>query len=410
MNRNRSTRRSFLGTGVAASAGLAIGSGMPGNWMQALANSVGGSDRILVVIQMSGGNDGLNTIVPYRNEDYLKARPKLAIGKDVVRKVGSDVGFHPAMKGLEKLVDAGRFSIIHGVGYAKPNRSHFESMDIWHTCASKEERVGDGWIGRYIAAQKDHQGDSMGMHLGGEQQPIALAGRGVQVPSIASIDQFRLKITEEESMEKETRNILKSEGGAGDGLLDFVQSSSTAALEASQRLDQAMKSQEDSSEFPSSPLGEKLRVISRLILAGLTTKIYYVTLDGFDTHSQQALAHEGLLRQWSEALQAFVSRLESKGEADRVLVMTFSEFGRRVAENASEGTDHGAAAPIFFTGPKSLPLELGAYPSLKDLDDGDLKFHTDFRRVYATVIEKWFKVSDSKTILGGEFKPLDLLS
>ena len=412
------SRRSFLGASIGGTAGLAIGGALPGSWMQSLAASELKEDRILIVIQLSGGNDGLNTVVPYRHDDYRKARPKLGIPTADVLKIDDDFGFHPTMGGIHKLLEDGRFSIVQGVGYASPNRSHFESMDIWHTCHRKEERTGEGWLGRWIVSTQDKSdSDARGLHLGAEQQPIALAGRGIQVPSVATIDQFRLNVDGGEllgnrSMAEEDSEKAKMESKAGlapdsDPLLGFLEASTQAALEASARLEKAMKTADDGGDFPQTQLGEKLRVISRLILAGISTKVYYVTLDGFDTHSQQPLAHAGLLRQWSDALSSFVKRMEQAGQSERVLVMTFSEFGRRVAENASEGTDHGAAAPLYFSGPKLDQPFVGALPSLTDLEDGDLKFHTDFRQVYATVIENWLGGS-SESILGGKYEKLSL--
>ena len=412
MKRSLASRRQFLSGSLAASAGLAIGSPVPGPWMQALASDAVGGERILVVIQFSGGNDGLNTVIPYSNEEYRKARPKLAIPKSDVLKIDDELGLHPSLAGASKLLERGRFSIVQGVGYATPNRSHFESMDIWHSCRRKEERGTDGWLGRWIGSRaSDKQTDSLGLHLGGDQQPLALAARGVQVPSIASVDQFRLKIADEGMSgnamlsNKSTDTETKSDS---DDLLGFLQASTEAAVAASERLEKALKTPDTQSEFPQTDLGEKLRVISRLILAGLSTRVYYVTLDGFDTHSQQAVAHAGLLRHWSDALDAFVRRMERAGQADRVLVMTFSEFGRRVQENASEGTDHGAAAPVFFAGCSLSKPVIGELPSLTDLDDGDLKFHTDFRSVYATVVEQWFK-DKSKQILGESYPTINLL-
>jgi uncharacterized protein (DUF1501 family) len=412
MKRSSASRRQFLGGSLAASAGLAIGSPVPGPWMQALASDAVGGERILVVIQFSGGNDGLNTVIPYSNEEYHKARPKLAIPKSNVLKIDDELGLHPSLAGASKLLERGRFSIVQGVGYATPNRSHFESMDIWHSCRRKEERGTDGWLGRWIGSRaSDKQTDSLGLHLGGGQQPLALAARGVQVPSIASVDQFRLKIADEGMVGNAMLSNKSSDTDAkndGNDLLGFLQASTDTAVAASERLEKALKKPDTDSEFPQTDLGEKLRVISRLILAGLSTRVYYVTLDGFDTHAQQAVAHAGLLRHWSDALDAFVRRMERAGQADRVLVMTFSEFGRRVQENASEGTDHGAAAPVFFAG-CSLPKPvIGKLPSLTDLDDGDLKFHTDFRSVYATIVEQWF-ADKSKQVLGESYPKITLL-
>ncbi|MFO0942874.1 MAG: DUF1501 domain-containing protein [Pirellulales bacterium] len=427
MTQSKFARRDFLTSASAVGCGLAIGTGMPGPWMQALANSAPSGDRVLVVIQLSGGNDGLNTVVPYRDEAYRKARPKLGVPATDVLKINSEIGFHPALEGVSRLMEGGRFSIVQGVGYPKPNRSHFESMDIWHTCQTKKDRAPEGWLGRWIAnAQREAKQDSLGLHLGSEQQPLALVGRGVQVPSVASINQFRwnvqpadlteiqtpeqlgslrdAKSSKELEMEKQTKEGIQS-----NDLLGFVQSSTASALEASQRLDAALKNPDGGKDFPSSPLGEKLKIISRLISAGLSTRVYYVTLDGFDTHSQQSLAHAGLLRQWSEALTAFVKRLETTGHADRVAVMTFSEFGRRVAENASEGTDHGAAAPIFFAGPRMPSQIIGEVPNLVDLNDGDIKFKIDFRQVYSSIIEQWFE-GNSSLIFGTSYPGLKLFS
>lgn len=411
--RHSTNRRHFLGRSLGLSSGLAIGAGLPGPWLQALAHEPANNDRILIVIQLSGGNDGLNTVVPYNHDDYRQARPKLGIATDDVLRIDSETGLHPSMNGLSRLLEAGRFSIVQGVGYEAPNRSHFESMDIWHTCHRKEQRTGEGWLGRWAASADSHtQGDSLGLHLGHEQQPLALAARGVQLPSIGSMEQFRLKVIDDGSLVPTTMQIAAGDQPTPaedtEGLLGFLQSSTESALSASDRINTALNQFDAGSDFPETQLGEKLQVISRLILAGLSTKVYYVTLDGFDTHALQPQAHAGLLRQWSDAVEAFVNRLEKAGQAERVLVMTFSEFGRRVQENASLGTDHGAAAPVFFAGP-SLPQPLlGQLPSLTDLDDGDLKFNIDFRQVYATLLEKWFS-APSPEILGGQFETVPVL-
>lgn len=368
------------------------------------------SDRVMVVIQLTGGNDGLNTVVPYRNEDYKKARPKLAIARSDALSIDDDTGFHPSLKGVSELLQSGQFSVLQGVGYASPNRSHFESMDIWHTCHRKEDRKREGWIGNLLTSATDSSSsDAPGLHLGTEDQPLALASRDLQIPSVASIEQFRMQIADDKRLKESVHELIDaSNDQAGSDLLNFIQAGTSSALAASERLDAALKSSQDSADFPKSALGEKLRIVSRLISAGLSTRVYYVTLDGFDTHAQQPDAHASLLKQWSEALSSFLKQMEAKGQADRVLVMTFSEFGRRVAENASEGTDHGAAAPMFLAGKSVKPGIVGKLPSLTELDDGDLRFHTDFRSVYATLIEDWFGVPSAK-ILGEQFKKLDLL-
>lgn len=380
--------------------------------MQSLASELGSShessqeERILVVVQWSGGNDGLNTLVPYRNELYAKARPKLKIEPSSVIKLNDELGLHPSLQSLDRMLESGRLGIVQGVGYASPNRSHFESMDIWHSCSLKHERTGSGWLGRYLGnATQDSSSDSVGLHVGGEPLPLALVERGVQIPSIASMEQMRLK--GEKWLPKESQ----TDAADDTGLLGFVSTSAQAAMAASERLESALSSPDTSGDFPESPLGEKLKIISRLIHAGLRTRIYYVSLDGFDTHANQFDVHAGLLRQWSDALAAFCRSMERGGHQDRVLVMTFSEFGRRVAENASLGTDHGAAAPMFFAGPKFPTPIIGEMPSLSDLDDGDLKFHTDFRDVYAVVIDQWMR-GPSVKVLGPGYqrsnKPIPL--
>jgi uncharacterized protein (DUF1501 family) len=415
MQTARQKRREFLNRSIGSTAALALGCTLPETWVRAFsAGDLSASDRVLVVVQLSGGNDGLNTVVPFRNADYRKARPKLAIKASDVLKIDADLGFHPSLPGIHGLLQDGRFTMVQGVGYPSPNRSHFESMDIWHSCHRKDQRQGDGWLGRWMAAwPADAHRDAPGLHLGNEPQPIALSGRGVHVPSVASIDQFRLKVDGTSLLAERTgSNALgvadKEEPHKEEPLLDFLEASTQAALEASQRLEKAMSSADQAGDFPASALGQKLRVVARLILAGIRTRVYYVALDGFDTHSQQPLAHASLLRQWSEATTALVQCMKRAGQADRVLVMAFSEFGRRVAENASEGTDHGAAAPVFFAGPSFPRPMIGAYPNLTDLEDGDLRFHTDFRQVYATVIETWLG-GNSQPILGGRYSTLDLL-
>lgn len=392
-------RRTFAFGTTALATGLAIDAAIPGRWMQSLARELCSSeepasnDRILVVVQWSGGNDGLNTLVPYRNDLYAKARPKLKIDASSVVKLDDELGLHPSLKSIDGLLEAGRIGIVQGVGYASPNRSHFESMDIWHSCSSKQERTGSGWLGRYLGSTANASAkDAPGLHIGGEPLPLALVERSVQVPSIASLDQMRVKGS------KWNRVQPPADAANDPGLLGFVSTSAQAAMAASERLESALSSPDTSGDFPDTPLGEKLKIISRLILAGLGTRIYYVTLDGFDTHANQLEAHAALLRQWSDAVSSFCQSMERGGQRDRVLVMTFSEFGRRVAENASLGTDHGAAAPMFFAGPVFASQILGDMPSLSDLDDGDLKFHTDFRDVYSVVVDQWLGGHSSKVV------------
>lgn len=404
-------RRNFGKLGITTCAGLAIGTGQPGGWLQALAGELAlqddrssMTDRILVVIQLSGGNDGLNTVVPYRDELYAKARPKLGIPTSQVIKLNDDLGLHPALRAIETQLSEDRFSIIQGVGYPSPNRSHFESMDIWHSCHPKKDRSQSGWLGRWLTEQSSGAtSDSPAIHLGSEPLPLACQERGVQVPSLASLEQMRLKAKLEAGQDKEMQQESGSKTQESGSLLDFVSTSTVSALQVSQRLDTILAQPDASGDFPKTGLGEKLRAVSRLILSGLKTRVYYVTLDGFDTHANQPDVHASLLKQWADALTAFLSRLEQTGQRERVLVMTFSEFGRRVSENASLGTDHGAAAPMFLAGPKLPKAIHGIQPDLSDLEDGDLRYKIDFRSVYASVLERWMW-TDSRRALDGDYR------
>ena len=403
-------RRSFGQLGISTCAALAIGTAQPGGWLQALAGELASqdqsssvTDRILVVIQLSGGNDGLNTIVPYRDELYAKARPKLGIPSNDVIKLTEELGLHPSLRAIENQFSEDRFSIIQGVGYPSPNRSHFESMDIWHSCHPKKDRSQSGWLGRWITEQTAHPtSDSTAIHIGSDTLPLACQERGVQVPSLASLEQMRLKAKLDSMQDKQSRPGAEPNSKDSGSLLDFLSTSTVSALEVSERLDKILAQPDASGDFPKTALGEKLRAVSRLILSGLKTRIYYVTLDGFDTHANQPDVHASLLKQWSEALAAFLSRLKQTGQQDRVLVMTFSEFGRRVSENASLGTDHGAAAPMFLAGPKLPKIIHGPMPDLSDLEDGDLRFKIDFRSVYASVLEHWM-MTDSRKALDGDY-------
>jgi uncharacterized protein (DUF1501 family) len=402
------SRRRFNLSSLQGATAVSIGAGVPGHWMQTLAASLSEQrakdDRILVVIQLTGGNDGLNTIIPFADERYQKARPKLAISASDVLSIDSQTGLHPSMRGIANLLEERKFCIVNGVGYSNPNRSHFESMDIWHSCQRKGSRSNDGWLGRLSASNTDpERTDSFGLHLGTEQMPLALAGRGVQTPSLATIEQLRWKGISKSKLDGEGAATMSKPRKGNDtesSLLDFVSASTSTAMQASKQLDKAMATPDKAGDFPDSQLGEKLKVISRLILAGLRTQVYYVTLDGFDTHANQLAAHASLIRQWSDALTAFHKRMADAGCSNRVLAFTFSEFGRRVAENASQGTDHGAAAPTFLSGPNLGVSMLGDRPNLSDLDDGDIKFHTDFRSVYATLLEDWLGMPSKNILLG----------
>jgi len=401
-------RREFLKASAAGAAVLTLGGTAPHPlWAAARQNR---SDRILVVIELQGGNDGLNTVVPFADDLYRKLRPKLAIQKDSVLNIADGLGFHGSLRGFADLLETGQLAIVQGVGYDGPNRSHFESMDIWHTCQRKEETRIDGWLGRFLEHKSDAAGsDPSALHLGGDKQPFALMSRTVRTPSIRSLEQFRLQGAEDMEFRKAVQDLSALRRDAGNDLLDFVQSSTSSAIAASERLSNTQDTGTSSVVWPQSGLASQLQTVARLIRTGLQTSVYYVTLSGFDTHSQQPDLHSVLLRQLGDSVKALLAEVKEMGQSDRVAVMCFSEFGRRVQENASDGTDHGTAGPMFLAGAGIRSGLTGSHPKLTDLADGDLRHHTDFRQVYAAVIEKWFGTS-SEGILKKAYKPVDVFA
>ena len=404
-----STRRRFLSTAAASSAVITFGTAAPAFLGRAVSESKKSNGRILVVVEMAGGNDGLNTVVPYSDDDYRKARPKLAISKSDVLTINDGLGLHPVMGGFADLLEAGRLAVIQGVGYPNPNRSHFESMDIWHTCQRKDDTRIDGWLGRYLQESGGATwSDPAGLHLGEDKQPFALMSRDVRVPSIRSLDQFRLQGNDSQSFRQAVRELSDARRDSGNDLLGFVQSSTSSAITASERIEATGMKYKPAREYPDSRLANKLQTVAKLISSDLKTPVYYVRIDGFDTHAQQAGAHQSLLRQVSEGVSTFLNDMIAHGLGDRILCLCFSEFGRRVKENASEGTDHGTAGPIFLAGTNVKAGLVGKHPSLRKLKDGDLQHHTDFRQVYAAVLENWLGC-ESKGVLRGSFSPVDAI-
>lgn len=401
-------RRDFLKAAVGTSV-VSLGAPAPDFLCRAAWGQDGSNDdRILVVIQLSGGNDGLNTLVPHGNDIYRKLRPTLAIAKDDVLAVNDDLGFHPSMAGVAKILESGKLSVVQNVGYANPNRSHFESMDIWHTCHRNNRTRSSGWLGRFLDQRAEQRQGSGAVHLGQEEKPLALAAEKVQATSIASIERFQLQLTGKGDLKRgEVDRLLGSDRTNSSNLLDFVQANTRSAVATSDRITKALAAASTGVTYPDTKLGKKLDLAAKMIRSGFPTQVYYVTLGGFDTHAQQADAHRSLLREWSGALQAFMDDMELSGQGKHVLTMTFSEFGRRVQENASKGTDHGAAAPMFLAGPvQSGPF--GELPNLDDLNDGDIRHRIDFRQVYATVLEDWLGWN-ATDVIGGEYEKLPIL-
>ncbi len=354
--------------------------------------------RALVVIQLDGGNDGLNTVIPHHDEGYARARPTLRIGADRLVKVADGVGLHPSMGEAGQLLESGRLAIVPGVGYPNPNRSHFASMAIWQTARfDPEDHGGPGWIGRGFDASGVGPAS---VFVGSGSPPVALRGRRASASALERIDDLTL--------DPALGTRRTPAGTAGDDLAAFVRRSTLDAYASADRLAELARKDDASARYPSTALAGRLKLVARLLKGDFASRVFYTTQGGYDTHAAQAPTHSGLLSELSGALKAFLDDLAASGLADRVLVLCFSEFGRRVAENGSGGTDHGAAGPVLLAGPAVVPGLAGPYPRLSDLDDGDLKPTVDFRRVYATVLEGWLGLP-SASALGGIFETLPLI-
>ena len=430
------TRRLFLQQGLGSLAFASAALSVPGFLQRsALAlpmaqqglSSIPGVNqgRVLVVIQLGGGNDGLNTLAPVGVDAYHNARPNISIRAEQALELarGNVLGLHPALEGVKSLWDDGLCSIVQGVGYPNPNRSHFKSMDIWHTADTTGK--GTGWISRYVDSQccgfgKGESGRAEDETIGqptiaiGRTAPLAMEGGQIKPVAFETEDLFRWTGREiHESLGKPYDAIVTRDPGAdapSSPSASFLMRTAMDAQVSSQRIRDAVSAR-PLVNYPRTGLARQLSMIASMIRADMDTRVYYATLGGFDTHAGQGGAqgqHANLLRQFGDAVRAFYNDLQEQGNQERVLTMCFSEFGRRVGQNASGGTDHGTAAPMFMFGPMVKPGLAGTHPSLTDLDNGDLKYTTDFRNVYANVLGDWLK-ADSNTVLEGRFRGLDLL-
>ncbi len=372
--------------------------------------------RVLVVVQLGGGNDGLNTVVPYGADAYYRARPTLAIPRPganggALALDGSDgLGLHPNLAPLKDLFDEGRLTIVQGVGYPNPNRSHFASMDIWHS-ASPDGPGRGGWIGRYFDNTCSGRPEPEAGVAIGREAPLAMIGDSTKPITFESEELFRWSgedlhpLLAAKYQEVARRGELA--GVDEDSQLAFLTRTSLDAQVSSDRI-RAAVAKEPLVRYPQGNLARQLQVVAAMIRDGLRTRVYYVTLGGFDTHAGQDRNHGNLLRQVAESLRAFQSDLARQGNDGRVVTMVFSEFGRRVKQNASGGTDHGAAAPMFLLGTGLRQGVLGDHPSLEDLDDGDLKYRVDFRSIYAGLLEDWLQ-APAAAVVGGSFRKAQLL-
>jgi uncharacterized protein (DUF1501 family) len=397
--------------------------------------TVTGKDgAILVVLQMAGGNDGLNTVIPYADDAYHVARPRLRLGADQLLKIDNHIALNPKLAGLKSLYDEGHVAIVQGVGYPNPNRSHFRSTEIWQTASDADRTLSDGWLGRYFDNCCTGADPTVGVAIG-EETPQAFAAKNPTGVTFSRPEQFRFRSSEPGNGRMSTEEMFfreLNEAGAGEdsdaavsnaggsigaipgktkndlSTLDFLQRTALDAQLSSDKILAIARKYKSSVPYPQGQLAASLNIIARMIAGGLPTRVYYASQGGFDTHAGQINTHERLMGEFNDAVAAFVADLKQQGNFERVLLMTFSEFGRRVQENANNGTDHGAAAPMFVLGGAVKPGLFGKHPSLTDLDHGDLRFNTDFRSVYGTVLDQWLK-APSEIVLGRKFRGLPVL-
>jgi len=405
------SRREFLVRGL---YGMGVGATLPiilSRTSAALAaQAIEGSsmerhpERILVVVELSGGNDGLNTVVPFGDPAYYRARPKLGIKDHDVIKVADGFGFHPSMVGFERLYKDGMLGIVHGCGYDHPSLSHFSSMGFWHTgIPNGGESLG--WLGRLADHTYDAKTRNMIVDLANSQ---SLAVRSANHSPLVFEDPGRFKRDGADD-EKRVLAALSQPRTTSNKTLEFLASTAQNATESSDFVRQASTGYRTPVDYGvGGGLGGNLQRVASLIAAGMPTRLYYVTYAGnsFDTHVQQGDLHSRLLMYTADAIRGFMEDMKRLGKADQVAMMVFTEFGRRVEENGSLGTDHGTATPMFIVGKAVHGGFYSKHPSLTDLDDGNMKMTTDFRRVYATMIKEWLGYDDIAAVLKGHFEPL----
>jgi uncharacterized protein (DUF1501 family) len=407
------SRRDFLRASLRSSTLVALAPAVPG-FLAQTARAAGPlrDGRVLVVVQLDGGNDGINTVVPFADEGYAKYRKVLRLSADRLLKIDRELGLHPAMGEAARLLEGGRLAIVQGVGYPNPSRSHFKSMAIWHSAdvnlprtqadvVTAEDRAILGWIGRGLdTAPPPADGSPGATFIGTGAMPAALRSRR----SVASA-----MTRPEDSVLTLKRPAAPGSGGRGTDLAAFVERSTLDAYATSERMAGVLRQKDTGAAYPATGLAGQLRVVARLLKVGVGTRVFYTSQphNAYDTHSVQMPFHADLLGELSGALKAFLDDLAAAGLAERVAVLCFSEFGRRVRENDSHGTDHGTAGPVLVAGAAVRAGLVGATPRLLDLQDGDLKMTTDFRQVYASVLEDWLGLP-GRSVLGGDFVKLPL--
>ena len=371
-----------------------------------------GRDPVLVVVQLNGGNDGLNTVIPYGNPLYYDNRPAIRVAEDAVLHLNGDVGLHPSMAALKPFYDEGKLAIVQGIGYPNPDRSHFRSMDIWHT-AEPDELAEDGWLGKTLHdLDPKAENPVLGVNVG-RGLPRAFHLPGVSVASVAAIDSYGVLTGMSATTQRASAlEVLSRMYAARDGQAEAMFYIGQTGIDAQRGADivrQATKGYTAAVQYPQgNPLAASLKTAAQIKLAGLGTRVFYTQIGSFDTHANQAEVHAGLWQRTSEAIAAFYADLREHNAEQDVVLWVFSEFGRRVRDNGS-GTDHGAGSVAFVVGDRVKGGLYGEYPSLRPekLAEGDLTFNVDFRSMYSTILERWMRV-DPEPIVGGAFEQFDL--
>jgi uncharacterized protein (DUF1501 family) len=407
---DKHSRRDFI---VRSSSIIAVGLLAP-PWLSAILRdkaraAAGGvaptGKHVFIVCQLSGGNDGLNTVIPYTAAEYKKYRPTLAVPEKDLLHISDSLAFHPSMKGLHQLFLDGQLAVINGVGYPNPNRSHFASMRIWQR-ADEDEQQPYGWLGRYLDATKRKISPNPVLSLAlGRESNQALRGATGAVPTLASLDDVQGMVGDRDA--ERALRAIQGMDNPQNASLSHVQQATDTALDALDTLKGLLGNYTPQQPYGDDLFGNGFKQIAQLVAVSPDTQVVYFSAGGFDTHAQQADRHAELLQQFSDGLSSFMAEMDAIGQSQRVTVMIFSEFGRRVAENGSAGTDHGAAAPMFIAGGGLKGGIYGDYPSLSDLHDGDLKHHTDFRQVYSTVLTDWMG-ADAAGLLGHDYGKLQI--
>lgn len=408
------SRRALIKDGMlVVSAGMM----MPSVFSRALASaktlasdgahsSIAAGDRTLIIVQLAGGNDGLNTIVPYTDPLYKKLRPTIGIPENQVVQLDGRLGLNPNLAPLKPLWDQGHLAIVEGVGYPNPSLSHFQAMDIWQTL-DMNGNGANGWLGKLVEGMVDKDGHPFKALNVGVQTAQALQSISTPVPTLASVQSYRL-VPDPADMDQGNSRLqalmkLYNTYPRSSPYAALLDTTALNAQEGSRQLHEAASTYQPAVTYPTDPFSAGLKVLAEAIVQGLGLRVGYVTLGGFDTHANQQATHATLMKALADGLSAFYNDLQHHGKADNVVIMTWSEFGRRVEENGSLGTDHGTAAPLFVLGNAINKGIYGEPPSLSSLDSyGNLKYTVDFRSIYATVLDRWMGAS-SKDVLGGVY-------